>query len=41
MSITKVSKLTAFRDMQELVGFGYIKQIEGTAGRNVKYELVL
>jgi len=41
MSMTKVSKPTAFRDMQELVGFGYIKQIEGTAGRSVKYELVL
>lgn len=41
MSITKVSKPTAFRDMQELVSLGYIQQVEGTAGRNVKYELVL
>jgi Fic family protein len=40
MSMTKVSKPTAFRDMQELVTLGYLKQIKGTAGRNVKYELV-
>ena len=41
MSMTKVSKPTAFRDIQELVTLGYLRQIEGTAGRNVKYELVL
>jgi len=41
MSMTKVSKPTAFRDMQELVMLGYLQQIKGTAGRNVKYELVL
>lgn len=41
MSMTKVSKPTAFRDIQSLVQFGYIQQIEGSAGRNVKYELVL
>ena len=40
MSMTKVSKPTAFRDIQELVILDYIKQIEGTAGRNIKYELV-
>jgi Fic family protein len=40
MSMTKVSKPTAFRDIQELVTFGYIQQIKGTAGRSVKYELV-
>lgn len=40
MSITKVSKPTAFRDMQELVALGYLQQIEGTAGRNVKYEFL-
>ncbi|MEA2073482.1 MAG: DUF4172 domain-containing protein [Campylobacterota bacterium] len=39
MSMTKVSKPTAFRDIQELVSFGYIEQIAGTAGRSVKYEL--
>ena len=41
MSMTKVSKPTAFRDIQNLVLFGYIQHIEGTAGRSVKYELVL
>ncbi len=41
MSMTKVSKPTAFRDMQELVKFGYIRQIDATAGRSVKYELVM
>lgn len=41
MSMTKVSKPTAFRDIQSLVQFGYIQQIEGSAGRSVKYELVL
>jgi len=40
MNMTKVSKPTAFRDIQELVLLGYLKQIEGTAGRSVKYELV-
>jgi Fic family protein len=40
MSMTNVSKPTAFRDIQELVTLGYLKQIEGTAGRNVKYELL-
>lgn len=41
MSMTKVSKPTAFRDMQELVKFGYIQQVKGTAGRSVKYGLIL
>jgi len=41
MSMTKVSKPTAFRDMQELVKFGYIQQIKGTAGRSVKYEVLI
>ena len=41
MSMTKVSKPTAFRDIQNLVQFGYIQQIQGTAGRNIKYELIL
>ncbi len=40
MSMTKVSKPTAVRDIQKLVSLGYLQQIEGTAGRNVKYELV-
>ncbi len=41
MSMTKVSKPTAVRDIQKLVSLWYMKQIEGTAGRNVKYELML
>ena len=41
MSMTKVSKPTAFRDIQELVTLGYIQQIEGTAGRSVKYALII
>ncbi len=41
MSMTKASKPTAVRDIQKLVSLGYLQQIEGTAGRNVKYELIL
>jgi Fic family protein len=41
MSMTKVSKPTAFRDIQALVTFRCLRQIEGTAGRSVKYELTL
>jgi Fic family protein len=40
MGMTKVSKPTAIRDIKELVAHGYLQQIEGTAGRNVKYEIV-
>jgi len=40
MSITKTSKPTAVRDIQNLVSLGYLQQIKGTAGRNIKYELV-
>ncbi len=41
ISITKTSKATATRDIASLVEYGCIKQIEGTAGRNVRYEIVL
>ncbi len=37
MSLTKISKATAVRDISELLEFGCIEQIEGTAGRNIKY----
>lgn len=37
MSLTKVSKATAVRDITQLVEFGCIKQIEGTQGRNIRY----
>lgn len=40
MSMTKASKPTAVRDIHKLVSLGYLQQIEGTAGRNIKYELV-
>ena len=39
ISLTKVSKATAVRDITALVEFGCIKQIEGTQGRNVRYEI--
>ena len=39
ISLTKVSKATAVRDITALVEFGCIKQIIGTAGRNVRYEI--
>ncbi len=41
MSITKVSKATAIRDILALVEYGCIKQVEGTKGRNVRYEVVV
>lgn len=41
ISLTKVSKATAVRDITALVEFGCIKQIDGTAGRNVRYEINL
>ncbi len=37
MSITKVSKATAVRDISSLLELGCIEQVEGSAGRNVKY----
>ena len=39
ISLTKVSKATAARDITELLGFGCISQIEGSAGRNIRYEI--
>lgn len=41
MAITKTSKATAIRDIKELIDYECIKQIEGTAGRGVRYEIVL
>ena len=37
ISITQVSKATAQRDITELLKYGCIEQIEGTAGRNIRY----
>ena len=39
ISLTKVSKATAVRDISQLVKFGCIKQIEGSSGRNIRYIL--
>ncbi len=41
LSLTTVSKATAVRDITGLLEYGCIKQIEGTGGRNVRYELNL
>lgn len=40
ISLTKVSKVTASRDIALLIEFGCIKQIVGTAGRNVRYSII-
>ena len=39
ISLTKVSKATAVRDINQLVEFDCIVQIEGTQGRNVRYKV--
>jgi len=41
MSIADTASTTASRDITELLEFGCIEQIEGTAGRNVSYRIVL
>ena len=41
ISLTKVSKATAVRDISHLVELGCIKQIEGSSGRNTRYRLNL
>ena len=41
MAITKTSRATAIRDMNELLAYGCIKQIEGSLGRNVRYEVLV
>jgi len=37
ISLTKISKATAVRDISQLLEFGCIKQIEGAGGRNIRY----
>jgi len=39
--IAQISSATASRDIKELVSLGCIKQVEGSAGRSVRYEVVL
>jgi len=41
MAMTKTSRATAIRDIGELVEYGCIVQKGGTAGRNVRYELLI
>jgi Fic family protein len=41
ISLTKVSKATAVRDLSTLVEYGCISQIKGTSGRNIRYNVVL
>ena len=41
MSISDSSSSTASRDISELLEIGCIKQIVGTAGRNISYEIVI
>jgi len=40
VAMTNTSPATAKRDIQELVKYGCLSQIEGTQGRNIKYEIV-
>lgn len=39
VAMTKTSLATAKRDIQELLKYGCLYQIEGTQGRNVKYDI--
>ena len=41
ISITKTSTATAKRDIADLVSKNLIEQVEGTAGRNVRYVVKL
>ena len=41
ISIAKTSTATAKRDIADLVSKDLIEQVEGTAGRNVRYEVIL
>ena len=41
MSISKTSLATASRDLADLVKIGCVKQVEGSKGRNIKYEIIL
>ena len=40
IAITKASKATASRDIKELLDYGCINQVEGSSGRNIRYEIV-
>ena len=40
VAMTKTSLATAKRDIQELVKYGCLSQVEGTQGRNIKYDIL-
>lgn len=41
MAIADAASTTASRDIAELVEIGCIRQIEGTSGRNIRYEIII
>ena len=41
MAIAKTCRATAVRDLNQLLEYGCLRQIEATAGRNIRYELKL
>ncbi|MEN4052357.1 Fic family protein [Sulfurimonas sp. NWX79] len=41
ISITKTSPATAKRDISDLVKKGFLKKVEGSAGRNTRYNIVV
>lgn len=41
MNIADTASTTASRDLLQLIEFGCIRQVEGTSGRNVSYEIIL
>jgi Fic family protein len=41
MAIAKTSRATAVRDLNRLLEYWCLQQIEATAGRNIRYELKL
>ena len=41
MAIAKTSRASAVRDLNQLLEYNCIRQIENTAGRNIRYELFL
>jgi len=41
MAISKASSTSASRDLNDLIKKGCISQVEGTSGRNVRYEIIV
>ncbi|MFZ3053976.1 MAG: hypothetical protein WA099_11275 [Sulfuricurvum sp.] len=40
MSIADTASTTASRDIKQLIEIGCIRQMKGTNGRNIRYEIV-